>query len=80
MFIVGESAYYFMSADCPGGVMYQFNITSNVIYFNSTDYEEFLVCSVTESEPCELAIGSSFFGAWKDICLPTMQSHHLRTV
>ena len=68
-FIVNESAYYFMSADCPGGVTYQYNITSNVIYLNSTDYEEFLVCSVTENEPCELGIGSNFLGAWKDICL-----------
>jgi len=58
-----------VSADCSGGVTYQYNITSNVIYLNSTDYEEFLVCSVTEGDPCELAIGSNFFGAWKDSCL-----------
>ena len=68
-FIVSESAYYFMSAECPGGITYQYNITSNVVYLNSTDYEQFLVCSVTEGEPCELAIDKNFFGAWKDICL-----------
>jgi len=42
-----------MSLDCPGGV------TSNVICLDSTDYEEFLVCSMTEGKPCELAIVSA---------------------
>ena len=68
-FIASKSAYYFMSAECPGGITYRYNITSNVVYLNSTDYEQFLVCSVTESEPCELVIDRNFFGSWKDICL-----------
>jgi len=41
-----RTAYYFMSLDCPGGV------TLNVTCLDSTDYEEFLVCSMTEGEPC----------------------------
>ena len=68
-FITNKSAYYFMSADCPGGVTYQYNITSNVKYLNSTDYETFPSCSVTEDESCQLVTDQSFFGAWKDVCL-----------
>ena len=64
-----ESAYYFMSADCPGGVTYQYNITSNVKYLNLTDYETSRVCSVTEDQPCKLTIENNCFGSWKDICL-----------
>ena len=68
-FMANESAYYFMSADCPGGVTYQYNITSNVKYLNSTDYKNFPSCSVTEDESCQLVTDKSFFGVWKDVCL-----------
>ena len=64
-----ESAYYFMSADCPGGVTYQYNITSNVKYLNITDYETTQICSVVEDRPCKLAIDNNAFGSWKEICL-----------
>ena len=68
-FMANKSAYYFMSADCPGGVTYQYNITSNVKYLNSTDYKNFPSCSVTEDESCLLVTDKSFFGVWKDVCL-----------
>jgi len=64
-FLAEESAYYFMSADCPGGVAYQYNITSNVKYLNFTDYGTSHICSVIEDRPCKLAINNSF----KDYCL-----------
>ena len=64
-FVTEESAYYFMSADCPGGIAYQYNITSNVKYLNFTDYGTSHICSVIEDRPCKLTIDNSL----KDICL-----------
>ena len=68
-FMANKSAYYFMSVDCPGGVTYQYNITSNVKYLNFTDYENFSTCTVTKEKTCQLVTDNTFFGAWKDVCL-----------
>jgi len=64
-----ESAYYFMSADCSGGVTSQYNIASNVKYLNFTDYETSWLCSATEDQPCKVTINNNCFGSWKNICL-----------
>ncbi len=71
IFQAGKDAYYFMSAQCPEGVSYQYNISSLVKYVNYTDYEDLYACTVGEDHSCKVALDDtdSIFGSASNVDL-----------
>ncbi len=71
IFQAGKDAYYFMSAQCPEGVSYQYNITSLVKYVNYTDYEDLYACTVGVDHSCKVALddSDSIFGSASNVDL-----------
>ncbi len=60
-----------MSAQCPEGVSYQYNITSSVKYVNYTDHEDLYVCIVGVDHSCKVALddSDSIFGSASNVDL-----------
>ncbi len=68
-FTASKSSYYFLSAKCNSGVMYQYNITSYVNYLNQTDYRDYPKCALRGSESCSLVLDNRFFPPSENHCL-----------
>ena len=57
IFVVAKEAYYYVTAETPGGVFYHFTANVHAMYLNSTDYV--WDCKISGSEDCRLKIPKS---------------------
>ena len=65
-----KSSYYFMTGSCSAGVGYQYNVTTLKKFLNHRDYKENKSCvAVTESNSCDIPVGSAFLSKSEDYCL-----------